>query len=182
MATKHTRRTADAALAKNLIAGTAKRLGNVGQLTLAGNTFTPAQVTDKLQQLVALRNDVNAAKAALQVKVAAEQATAPSLRDFMVLFVAYVRATFAGLADALADFGLQPKKARAPRTADELAAANAKRKATRAARGVMGKKQRKVVKGDVTGVTITPIVAPQPVAPQPVTATNGKADGPKPLV
>ena len=178
---KHNTRTADAALAKQLIAGTAKRLANVGQLTIAGITLTPAQVTDKLQQLVALRADVDAARAALEVKVAAEKASAPSLRDFMVLFVAFVMATYAGLADALADFGLQPKKAPAPRTAEELAAANAKRKATRAARGVMGKKQRKVVKGDVTGVTITPIVAPQPVAPQPVVPANGKADGAKAL-
>jgi hypothetical protein len=168
---KHSTRTADAALAGRLIAGIGKRFANVGALTFAGSTLTPAQVTDKLNQLVALRNDVNVARANLKVKVAAEQASAPSLREFMLLFVAFVKASFAGLADALGDFSLQPKKARAPRTTEEIAAANAKRKATRAARGVMGSKQRKNVKGDVTGVTVTPIVAPQPVAP-----ANGKAD------
>jgi hypothetical protein len=133
--------------------------------------FTPAQVTDKLKQLVALRADVNDAKAAAKVKIAAEAAQAPSLRDFMVLFVAFVKATFADLADALADFGLQPKKVAAPRTAQQIAAANAKRAATRAARGVLGSRKRKAVKGDVTGVTVTPVVAAQPVAP-----ANGKAD------
>ena len=167
---KHSTRNADAALAGKLIAGTGKRFANVGQLTFAGSTFTPSQVTDKLQQLVALRNDVNAARAALKVKETVEDAQAPSLRDFMLLFVAFVKASFANLADALADFGLQPKKVRAPLTTDEQAAANAKREATRAARKVMGSKQRKAVKGDVTGVTITPQAAPQPVAP-----ANGKA-------
>jgi hypothetical protein len=171
---KNKNQNAEAALAGKLIAGIGKRFANVGQLMFAGSTFTPAQVTDKLNQLVALRADVNAAKAALKVKVAAEDAQAPSLREFMLLFVAFVKATFANLADALADFGLQPRKAAAPRTAAENAAANAKRAATRAARGVIGAKKRKAVKGDVTSVTITPNVTPQPIAP-----ANGKADAPK---
>jgi hypothetical protein len=161
MGKKHTR-TADAALAGKLVTGIGKRFANVGQLTLAGRTFTPAQVTDKLERLVTLRANVNAAKAALRVAVAAEAAEAPSLRDFMVLFVALVMATFAGLADVLLDFGLAPKKVAAPRTAEQTAAANAKREATRAARKVMGSRQRKAVKGDVTGVIITPEVAAQP--------------------
>ena len=60
-----------------------------------------------------------------------------------------------------------------------LAAANAKREATRAARGTKGTQQRKAVKGAVTGVAITPIVAAAPVvtaAPAtPSPASNGSA-------
>ena len=167
-------KNADAALAVKLIVGIGKRFANVGQLTFAGSSYTPAQVTAKLQRLVALRADVDAAKATLKVKMAAEDAEAPSLRDFMVLFVAFVMATYANVADALADFGLKPKKARGSLTADEIAAANAKRQATRKARNVMGKKQRLEVMGDVTGVTITPVVA----APQPVATAHSNANGP----
>jgi hypothetical protein len=45
---------------------------------------------------------------------------------------------------SLADFGLNPKKARTPLTIEEKAAAAAKRKATRAARHTMGSKQKVV--------------------------------------
>jgi hypothetical protein len=88
----------------------------------------------------------------------------------MVAFVEFVRGMFAGQPDALADFGQQPKKARAPLTAEKQAAANAKRQSTLAARGVVGSKKRKAVKGTVTGVQVTPIISePQqqqaPVAP-----------------
>ena len=137
---KGTNRTADAALAEKLIGGVGKRLANAGQLMIAGSTFTPAQVTDKLQQLVSLRSDVNTAKANTKAKIATEEADAPSLRLFMEAFVTFVKAAFANLPDALADFGLRPRKVPAPRTAEEKAAANAKRAATRAARGVLGSK------------------------------------------
>ena len=57
---KTARRTADAALAEKLIGGIGKRFANAEKLTFAGSTVTPAQVTDKLQQLVTLRSDANA--------------------------------------------------------------------------------------------------------------------------
>jgi len=170
MTVKGTRKSADAALAEKLIGGIGKRLANNGQLLLAGSTFTSAQVTDKLQQLVNLRSDVNAAKANTTAKIAAEEANAPALRLFMEAFVTFVKAAFASQPDALADFGLRPRKVPAPKTAVELAAANARRQATRQARGVLGSKKRALVKGDVTGVTITPTVSPPPAQP-----ANGKA-------
>jgi hypothetical protein len=87
-----------------------------------------------------------------------------------------VKAAFGNQPDALADFGVPPKKTRAPLPTDKQAAANAKREATRAARKVMGAKQRKDVKGDVTGVTITPIAAAPPVAAD-HTAPNAPTKG-----
>jgi hypothetical protein len=76
---------------------------------------------------------------------------------------------FGNQPDVLADFGLVPRKAPTPLTVEQKAAAAAKRKATRAARNTMGAVQKKKVVGTVTGVTITPITAPEPIAP--VTAT-----------
>ena len=106
--------------------------------------------------------------ATVKEKLAAEAAQAPALHDLLVAYVAFVRATFSS-ASVLADFGLAPKKARTPLTVEQKAAAKAKRDATRAARGTMGKKAKLAVKGDVTGVEITPVTASTaqaaPVAP-----------------
>jgi hypothetical protein len=66
---------------------------------------------------------------------------------------------FASDAAALADLGLKPPKARAPLTAEQKAAAKAKAKATRIARGTTGPKAKKAIKGNVTGVQITPVTA-----------------------
>ena len=91
----------------------------------------------------------------------------PHLRVFLDAFVTFVKAAFGTSPDALADFGLQPKKAKAPATVTAKAAAAVKRAATRKARNTMGSQQRKLVKGDVTGVIVTPITAPAPVTPAP---------------
>ena len=91
----------------------------------------------------------------------------PALRTFMSAFVTYVKAAYAGSPDVLADFGIAPK-ARVPPTVEAKIAAAAKGKATRAARHTMGTTQRKAVKGDVTGVVVTPITAPPPVVPKAV--------------
>jgi hypothetical protein len=157
------------ALAGQLIAGTKKHFPAASSLAFGGGTFTPAQVETSLQTLSDLRTAVNDAKAATKAKLADEEAQAPSLRTQMSAFVTYVKATFGNSPDVLADFGLTPKKVKAPLTLDQKAAAAAKRKATRAARHTMGSKQKKDVKGTITTiVTPTSSTAPQPVAPSPV--------------
>jgi hypothetical protein len=168
-------------LATTLIAGIQKHLAN-GQLTFAGGTFTAAQITSELQELVDLRAGVNAARAATTVKVAAETAKAPALRAFMSALVECVKVQFGTQADVIADFGVSPRKAATPLTVEQKAAAAAKSKATRAARGTMSVKAKKGIKGAVTGVVVTPIVAGAPVvqaqpaptaAPIAGTATGG---------
>ena len=77
---------------------------------------------------------------------------------------------FGTQADVLADFGLAPEKARTPLTVEQKAAAAAKREATRVARGTKGAKAKKGIKGAVTGVVMTPVVAAEPVAPPTGTA------------
>ena len=84
------------------------------------------------------------------------------MRAFLVAFVSFVRGTFGESPEVLADFGLLPKKVRKPLTVEQLAAAKAKRAATRKARGTTSKKQKLAVKGDVTGVVVTPITATSP--------------------
>jgi len=154
------------ALAQQLIAGTTKHLANTTQVMLAGSSFTPAQIIEKLQNLVNLRRDVDAAKASSQAKLVVETTQMPALRTFTGTLVTFIKAAYANQPDVLADFGLHPK-ARTPLTAEAKTAAAAKRKATRAARHTMGAVQKKSVKGAVTGITVTPVTA---TAPQPAPA------------
>jgi hypothetical protein len=183
MATQGKQTAAD--LAETLIAGTQKHLAN-GQMQFAGGVFTGAEIVAELQPLVTLRADVLTARTATRLRVDAERAKAPAIRSFMVAFVQALRVAYGTQADVLADFGLPPKKVRAPLTVEQKAAAAAKREATRVARGTKSAKAKKGIKGAVTGVVVTPILAPQaapaPAAPTAVpnagTATSGAA--PKP--
>jgi hypothetical protein len=144
--------------AQDLLLGFQKHLASVASLTLASVAYTPAQITAALQLLVSLRQAVEAAEAAAKAKLVAEEAQAPALLSLMAALVQYVKLTFSGSPDVLADFGLKPRKAPTPMTAEQKTAANAKRQATRAARGITTKAAKKAKTGNVVGVTITPIV------------------------
>ena len=148
----------DAALAKQLIAGTQKYFSSVPQLTFGdGSNYTPAQVEAQLQALVTLRTDVNDAKTVMEAKLAADRAKAPALLVFLREYVSFVMGTFGKSPDALAVFGLKQKKARKPLTVEQLAAKAAKAKATRKARGTVGKKKKLAIKGEVAGLVSEPV-------------------------
>jgi hypothetical protein len=186
MATNDKGKSQVAALAGQLIAGTAKNLASTTSVVLLGSSYTPAQITSKLQSIVTLRSDVDAAKAVTKAKLAAEASQLPALHDLMIAFESYLRGAYGSQPDVLAQFGLQPKKVRAPATVTAKAAAVAKRTATRAARHTMGSVQKKAVKGDVTGIVLTPVTAPTPTAAAPssptipVTSGGGQAATPAP--
>jgi hypothetical protein len=150
--------------AQQLSAGVAKHLGSTTQVTLLGGSYTAADLTTKLQQVVSLQSDVDAAKATVKAKLSAQATNMSTLRPLTGALVSYVKASFGSQPDVLADFGIHPKVRVAP-TVEAKAAAAAKRAATRVARGTKGSVQKKAVKGDVTGITITPTTAPQPSAP-----------------
>ncbi len=175
-----------ASRAEQLIAGTKQDFANAGSLVIAGKTYTAAQVIATLQSLVDLRVSVDTAKAASQAKLAEEKTQAPALRRFMSTYVTFVRGSFGDQPDVLAHFGLAPRKAPTPLTVEQKAVAAAKRKATRDARHTMGPKQKLDVKGDVTGVTVTPVTATAPTAkpvatsPAAAPATPGTASGTTP--
>jgi hypothetical protein len=159
-----------AAVAKQLIAGAEKHLTGVTQVPLAGGSYTPAQITSTLQSLVNLRSDVDASKASTRAKIANEATRMPALRAFLSAFESFVKGAFGPSPDVLADFGIIPK-VRVPLTVEAKAAAAAKRASTRAARHTLGTKQKKAVKGDVTGVLVTPITAPPPNVTAPSSPT-----------
>jgi hypothetical protein len=151
MATKIEGKGQVVTFAKQLIAGADKHLAGAAPLTLAGSSYTQAQITAKLQSLVDLRNDVDVAKASTRAKLAVEQTSMPPLRTLMSAFVTYVKAAYGTSPDVLADFGIHPK-ARTPLTVEEKAAAVAKREATRAARHTMGTQQRLPLRRGTLGI------------------------------
>jgi hypothetical protein len=177
----------ETAQAQQMLAGFQKHLASVTSLTLGSVVYTPAQIIAALELLVNLRLAVQAAEAATKAKLATEEAQAPAVLSILAALVQYVKVAYSGSPDVLADFGLTPKKAATPMTAEEKASANAKRKATRAARGITTKAAKAAMIGNVIGVTITPVLAPtspapvvtQPTAPTatPVPATGGATGG-----
>jgi len=129
-------KTTRAARAGQLIAGMKKRFTNGSQkLTLKGGaiTITVDDAITGMQALVDNRSAVVAARAAARVTVDTENAKMPPLIALFEALVAFIRANFDADATALADFGLEPRPARKPATAEVKAEAVKKREATRKA-------------------------------------------------
>jgi hypothetical protein len=162
--TTSTTQAAALAHVQALIAGTTKHLPNV-QFTLGGTAYTAASLIQVLQGLANAMLARDAAKAGAKDALAAEHATQAQVGPIVRAYERLVRDAFANATQTLADFGLTPPKARTPLTTEQLAARAAKAKATRAARGTTSKKKKLAVKGDVTGVTVTPVHAPAAGSP-----------------
>jgi hypothetical protein len=165
-----TNKTQETAQAEDMLSGFQKHLASVTSLTLGSVIYTPTQITGALGLLVNLRQAVETAEAVAKAKLAAEASQAPALLSLMAALVQYVKLTFSGSPDILVDFGLKPRKARTPMTAEQKAAANAKRRATRKARGITTKAAKQAMVGNVVDVTITPVLAGTPVVSQPATS------------
>src|ERR1700759_4737768 len=118
------------AAVQQLSTATAKHLASGTQVSFMGSSFTPDQITTKLQSVVTLRNNVNAARSSLKAALAAEATQMPDLRSFIAAYESYVKVTFGASVDVLDDFGLAPKK-RTPPTAETTITAVKKRASTR---------------------------------------------------
>jgi len=144
--------------------------------TYAGQSYTTSQVLALIAALLNVKIAVAPAKATWLAAVqAADEAEAADgeivrgIRDLIALMFKNAPATLAAL-------DIAPRKPRAPLSAEERVAANAKMAATRKARGITGKKQKALVTGNVTGVTIVPITstATAPAATGPVVPPVGQ--------
>jgi len=179
-----------------LIAGTQKHLAT-GTFTVGNVAYTAASMDALLQSVVDAMIAVNTAQIAAKHALATAQGIETQVDPTIQAYVRFILGMYDSALPTLADFGLSPRKVPAPRTAEQKAAAAAKARATREARGTAGKKQKAAVKGNVTGILVTPITAPTaaasaaPVAPvtsaspsaQPVvTASNAPAPNPGSVV
>jgi hypothetical protein len=150
-----------------VIAGIEKHLQTVSSLPLLGSTYTPADLAKLVQSRLDAASTTTTTKANWHSTVAAERALNAKLTPVLRALRQYVINVFGEARPVLADFGFAPSKL-TTRTPEEKAAAVAKAIATRKARHTMGPKQKKGVKGAVTGIVLTPVSAPQPAL-----ATNG---------
>jgi hypothetical protein len=150
-----TRRTALARV-QALIAGTQKHFPN-DTLTFGNTAHTTATLVQALESLAGALVALSAAHAGVKDAGVAlrgiEATVGPLARDYK----RFILAAFGSATQTLADFGLQPPKARKPSTSEQRAVRLAKIRATRKARGTTSRKQKLAVKGDVTGVNITPV-------------------------
>jgi hypothetical protein len=152
-----------------------------GTITVAGQTFTGPQAVSFLQGLLTPAVGTSTAKAAYHEAVLASRtaeaqngAVAREMRDEIAIM-------YSNSPTMLAFFGLVPRKTPKPLSAEARAAANAKAKATRAARGTKGSVEKAAITGNVSGVTITPVLIPTApaasagAAPAPVTTAPSAA-------
>ena len=172
-----------------IIAGTTKHFPN-GSFTLGNTTYTSASLIQVFQGLVSAMQARNAAETGAKDALTAEQAAQAQVGPILRAYQHFVLVTFAGASQTLADFGLAPPKARTPLTAQQAATRAAKAKSTRVARGTTSKKKKLAVKGDVTGVVVTPVTAPtaatpaspaSPVMPAPAPAQPGTTTSSAPI-
>lgn len=172
--TKPNKATASA-LVQALIAGTQKHAPN-GSFTLGSATYTAASLIQQFENLENAMTATNAAHVQAKDAVQAQKAVQATVGPLLVAYKRYLQVTL-GTGTQLADYGLQPLRARKPLTSQEQTVAHAKATATRAARGTKGKKQKLAVKGDVTSVNITPVkVAPVTTATAAPAVTSSSAN------
>jgi hypothetical protein len=167
-----------------LIAGTQKYFPSASFM-LGNVPFTTASLVQLFQSLAAAMIAQNTAQANATDAVAATKGLQAKVGPVIQAYQTYVLAQYAGATQTLADFGIPAPKARTPLTVEQKAAAKAKREATRIARGTTSKKQKLTVKGNVTGVIVTPVTTPAaPASPaQPVsTASNATPPAAAPSV
>jgi hypothetical protein len=91
--------------------------------------------------------ETSARRAAWSQQVAIQRSLERSTRDFVRYLEIAVRAAFGDNARKLADFGLERAKKPGPRSAMVKALAAEQAKATRLARGTLGRRQRLKIKG-----------------------------------
>ena len=161
-----------------LMAGTEKHFPN-GSFTLGNTTYTTASLVQALKVLADALTAVNVAQSSTKDAVSALRATETKVAPLMRDYRSFVRATFSTASAQLADFGLAPPKARKPLDSEKRATATAKMRATRTARGTTSKKQKLAVKGDVTGIIVTPVTQAGP-SPSPTAAPAAPAPAPTP--
>ena len=157
-----------------LIAGTNKHFPN-GSLTFGNATYPAASLVTRLQGLITAMQTVDGLHAALKDALIAQHGERADVGPLIKAYTTYLHALYGNATQTLADFGLAPRKVPTPPSVETLAAAKAKAAATRKARGTAGKKQKLAIKGNVTGVDVTPITVTETSPAQPAHAAPSTA-------
>ncbi len=144
---------------QHLADGLTKRRHALTSFMIGGTSHTPDDILIVLQARIAAANLAQSIRATWQSAVKADRDERAKTKTFVSGLRQALKVAFDGSIDALSDFGLSPRKLHVP-TPEQKAKANAKAKATRAARHTMGPKQKLAIKG----------AAPQATPAAPATA------------
>jgi hypothetical protein len=163
-------RITQAAADQKLVDGFNRHGSLIGSLLIDGKQHKPADVVQVVQGRLDASKAVETDKATWQSAVKANKDQRAKTRVFITQVRQALLVMFASSIDILADFGLTPRKQRAPTPPVKVAAAE-KAKATRVARGTKGKKQKAKIKGAAPQATpaTPPTPATAPAVPTPTT-------------
>jgi hypothetical protein len=159
---------------RKIMSGAAKHFPPTTTFTLAAATLTLQQLIQMCQKDIDMSDAADQAKAAWLTSVQTQRDTNEETDPMLRVFKAYVISLYGDTQNAtstLADFGYTPRKPRSKDVATKALAAD-KARATRKARGTMGPKQKKDIKGTVAtppapgaATASAPVVSPAPGAP-----------------
>ncbi len=167
---------------QTLLQGILLRLSDVTTFVIQGNAMTRDEVEATLRGVISAAEDVKAKKNIWHAAIQAENQILAEATPLRVAVHALVISRYGKTSAVLREFGFAPAKVRKTPVASKVTAAE-KSKATRTARNTMGKKQKKAVKGDVTGVVVTPVTstpkAETPAATAPAATVTPVATSPQ---
>jgi hypothetical protein len=155
-----------------LLAGVKKHIATLSTVTVAGQSYTPTEVVATLQPLVDTGTAAATSKVTWQDSVKAAATAQAEAKAFVAQLRLAIYVLFGNSASILSDFGMVPRKVR---TTDPLAqvVAAERRRATRKARGTMGKVEKASIKGSVPA-TISIAVPGAELAPSAALPTPPK--------
>jgi hypothetical protein len=159
---------------RQAMSGIEKYFLSLPSLTLAGVSYSPADLTKLFQSGIDASLTSSNSKAKWLADVQVERNMFAKIDPVFRLFKSWVTTYLGDTQDAaqkLEDFAFTPRKARAKKTAATKAGAAVKAKATRTARHTMGKQQKKAVKGTVAPAT-TPATPAATTVPAPAKPTT----------
>ena len=146
---------------RTMIAGVQKHLSTTPTITLNGQPLTQAALISVLQDEITTADATLLAEGLFHKAVAAEKAAVAAGEPVFRALRAFLLNLFEGQTDVLADFGITVIVRQVP-TAATKAAAALKAKATRAARGTGGKRQKAKIVGTVQAAPAIPPTGAKP--------------------
>jgi hypothetical protein len=131
-------------------------LPSTTKITIAGQTHSVREAIAIYQAVIDLRTALRDKRTEEKQAQVDSRAADTACKAFDQGVKAWAVTTFPAGSKQREGFGATRKK-RAPLTAEERVAAKEKARATRKARGTKGPKEKLTVRGDVSGVVVTPV-------------------------
>ncbi len=164
-----------------VIDGINNLLQGIDPFIMGNQTFTRSDLIAMFQKRIAAAKNTRSVRMQLSRTVESEREVDSLARPLRALVKSFVLTRFGKNSTQVQAFGFTPNR-RPKKSVEVKATAVVKAKATRKARSTMGKKQKKIVKGDVTGIVVTPVTAASHAgtAPVPAPGAPAAATGPTP--